>query len=123
MKGKQTPMPTQQSPLIGFIARWWILGPIMFASWLLQQSGELRPLLSSLVFVALVVFLFSDYRSLARERPDHPANDNKPNKRDPFTQEMMWRLHQMQKMGLSVEAMAIQAGVSEKEIRLKLAIR
>lgn len=43
--------------------------------------------------------------------------------RNPLTREIMARLLRMQKLGLSVEAVALQAGTSEARFRLKLGIR
>ena len=121
MKGmKNMDMATQR-----LIQRWLPTFAVIFAVCFIQY-------LLKLVFPKSVVFLITigfilylvlgDYVELKREYA--PRNASKSRRlaaeKDPFTPQMMHRLRRMQKLGLSAEAMALQAGTSEARVRLKL---
>lgn len=79
-----------------------------------------------LIMLGIPLYMvLGDYVDLKREYALLNASKSRrlAAEKDPFTPQMMHRLRRMQKLGLSTEAMALQAGTSEARVRLKLGIR
>lgn len=102
-----------------FFRRWWIIFVIIPLALLFQQSGPAKPLLALGLFVGVIWFLVRDYKQLQKEHRPR-GNDKKRVDKNPFTPATMQRLRQMQKLGLSLEAMALHAGTSPEKVAERL---